>query len=99
MEAGAGLAGGHSKRKKKQTRILSSCSDLGMSDYKEFRRLFGESYFLKGRQAVQAWSPVGERQCRCCSRLHGQEGQPAEDNPMHIKAHRACLFIFHAGVI
>lgn len=33
------------KKKKKQTRILSSCSDLGMGDYKEFSRLFGESIF------------------------------------------------------
>lgn len=87
------------QQEKKQTRILSSCSDLGTGDYKEFRRLFDDSYFQEGWQAVQAWSCAGERQCRCCSRLRGQEGQPAEDNPMRIKAHRACVFIFHAGVI
>lgn len=100
-EARAGLVSGHIKRKK-QTIILSSCSDLGMCDYKEFRRLSDESYFQKGCQAVQAWSCLGERQCRCCSRLRGQEGQPAEaslDNPMYIKAHRTCLFTFYPGVI
>ena len=53
MEVGAGLAGGHSKRKKKQTRILSSCSNLGMGDYKEFSLKFGDSIFKRAGRLLK----------------------------------------------